>query len=169
MNVAFGMIWNYSCFLTVAVRCHVHPDYHNDDAYIHIANVLTRWILSISFMALLVKQFHVVYMPTLSTWMDGRDDVHVTFGDHPKLCSLLEYSLVNVVLFGFLQSHTVYVLYMKYRKPQDYGYGKGYLLKLRYYLKSEIWEMKIQSNPVISRAVNSRKSVSRACTLDPKF
>ena len=27
----------------------------------------------------------------------------------------------------------------------------------------------IQSNPVISRAVNSRKSVSRACTLDPKF
>ena len=28
---------------------------------------------------------------------------------------------------------------------------------------------KIQSNPVISRAVNSRKSVSRACTLDSKF
>ena len=27
----------------------------------------------------------------------------------------------------------------------------------------------LQSNPVISRAVNSRKSVSRACTLDPKF
>ena len=27
----------------------------------------------------------------------------------------------------------------------------------------------VQSNPVISRAVNSRKSVSRACTLDPKF
>ena len=27
----------------------------------------------------------------------------------------------------------------------------------------------IQSNPIISRAINSRKSVSRACTLDPKF
>ena len=27
----------------------------------------------------------------------------------------------------------------------------------------------LQSNPVISRAVNSWKSVSRACTLDPKF
>ena len=27
----------------------------------------------------------------------------------------------------------------------------------------------VQSNPVFSRAVNSRKSVSRACTLDPKF
>ena len=29
--------------------------------------------------------------------------------------------------------------------------------------------LEVQSNPVISRAVNSRKSVSRACTLDPKF
>ena len=27
----------------------------------------------------------------------------------------------------------------------------------------------VQSNPVISRAVNSRKPVSRACPLDPKF
>ena len=27
----------------------------------------------------------------------------------------------------------------------------------------------VQSNPVISRAINLRKSVSRACTLDPKF
>ena len=29
--------------------------------------------------------------------------------------------------------------------------------------------LKLQSNPVISRAVNSRKSVSRGRTLDPKF
>ena len=32
-----------------------------------------------------------------------------------------------------------------------------------------VLNINIQSNPVISRAVNSRKSVSRACTLDPKF
>ena len=31
------------------------------------------------------------------------------------------------------------------------------------------FECHVQSNRVISRAVNSRKSVSRACTLDPKF
>ena len=41
---------------------------------------------------------------------------NVTFDDHPKLCSLLEHSLgrhkfeviINIVLFGFLQSHTGY-------------------------------------------------------------
>ena len=40
-----------------------------------------------------------------------------------------------------------------------------YEMDLLYELKNDV----IQSNPVISRAVNSRKSVSRACTLDPKF
>ena len=37
------------------------------------------------------------------------------------------------------------------------------------HLKLGNWCHLVQSNPVISRAVNSRKSVSRACTLDPKF
>ena len=36
-------------------------------------------------------------------------------------------------------------------------------------LNSSALTLLLQSNPVISRAVNSRKSVSRACTLDPKF
>ena len=41
---------------------------------------------------------------------------------------------------------------------------------LRQYLVNVVLiSNKVQSNPVISRAVNSRQSVSRACTLDPKF
>ena len=34
---------------------------------------------------------------------------------------------------------------------------------------SQCIALMVQSNPVISRAVNSRKPVSRACPLDPKF
>ena len=41
--------------------------------------------------------------------------------------------------------------------------SKWYLSLIR------VGKLHVQSNPVISRAVNSRKSVCRACTLDPKF
>ena len=50
--------------LTDAVRRHLQIIMNIiDDACIHKANVLTSWILLVLFLALLVKQFHVVYMP----------------------------------------------------------------------------------------------------------
>ena len=33
--------------------------------------------------------------------------------------------IMHIVLFVFLQSHNDYMLHIKYRKPQEYGYGKG--------------------------------------------
>ena len=46
---------------------------------------------------------------------------------------------------------------------------KKYLLQHICYTWATIMLLHVQSNPVISRAVNSQKSVSRACILDPKF
>ena len=33
--------------------------------------------------------------------------------------------IIHIVFSVFLQSHAVYGLHMQYRKPQEYGYGKG--------------------------------------------
>ena len=62
---------------------------------------------------------------------------------------------------------------LQVRVPYTGFYTKGRPLEIQPLRKVELttWlsilNINIQSNPVISRAVNSRKSVSRACTLDP--
>ena len=50
-----------------------------------------------------------------------------------------------------------------------HGVGTLYRWRIGWILRYDWCLRLVQSNPVISRAVNSWKSVSRACTLDPKF
>ena len=53
------------------------------------------------------------------------------------------------------------VIFTLLRRSDKWNFEPWYFMSVPHY--------KVQSNPVISRAVNSRKPVSRACTLDPKF
>ena len=128
------------------------------------------WILS-KVLATIGAGENAYTNPKLSQEIDKTSTPHAVSSEKggTKMGVTLLAAVANMFTRGF---HTTQNRLFKVSCGSRHSVGLGlFITQTQEYFpwRTQHETSQIQSNPVISCAVNSRKSVSRACTLDPKF